>query len=156
MSRSFDPSLKIPPPLQAAVAALLMWLIARGIGNTESYSAWQALLVVIVLATGIGISAFALMIFTKLETTIDPRKPEQAADLVMVGIYRYIRNPMYLGLVLVLVAWNIHLNSLFSFVILPLFVWYITSYQIIPEEQALLEKFGDTYKSYMANTHRWI
>ena len=74
----------------------------------------------------------------------------------MAGIYRYSRNPMYLGMTLVLVGIAFLLANVGSLLVIPLFVFSITSLQIKPEELALEERFGDTYRDYKERVNRWI
>ncbi len=71
-------------------------------------------------------------------------------------MYRLTRNPMYLGLVLILTGWAILLSQLTPFFFLPLFVWLINSQQIQHEERVLEEKFGDVYRDYKERVRRWF
>ena len=72
------------------------------------------------------------------------------------GVYRYTRNPMYLGFLWVLFAWGIFLGSLVALMGLPIFVWIITQFQILPEEKVLAEKFGQDYQTYLSEVRRWM
>ena len=149
-------SLRIPPLVQLLIVAAFMWLIARWLDTGETYSTWHGLLFVLFTAAGlitIGVAVFTLYRFG---TTIDPRHPSLATKLVSVGIYSYSRNPIYLGLLLLLIAWNIHLNSFYAGVGLPLFVVAMTVLQIIPEEQQMAAKFGIDYFGYCEKVRRWL
>jgi protein-S-isoprenylcysteine O-methyltransferase Ste14 len=90
------------------------------------------------------------------KTTPNPIKPENASTIVTKGMYRFSRNPMYLGLFFWLMAWAIYLSVLSPFLLLPAFVWVLTVQQIIPEEKILEEKFGDSYTNYKKQVGRWI
>lgn len=79
-----------------------------------------------------------------------------SSALVRNGVYRFTRNPMYLGFLLVLAAWAAFLSSLMSVLALPCFIAYINKYQIEPEERALLAKFGAEFEQYAAAVRRWI
>lgn len=94
--------------------------------------------------------------FRRAKTTVNPIDPTQTTELVVEGIYRYTRNPMYLGFLLMLLGWGTFLGGISSFLMLPLFVWVITQFQIIPEEQVLAEKFGASYQEYVAQVRRWV
>ena len=94
--------------------------------------------------------------FRRRRTTVDPIQPQKASSLVIDNVFRYTRNPMYLGLVLVLGAWAVYLSNLASLVMLPVFIAYLTRFQIQPEERVLLEKFGDDFEQYMRKVRRWI
>jgi protein-S-isoprenylcysteine O-methyltransferase Ste14 len=89
-------------------------------------------------------------------TTTNPLKPANASALVVRGIYRVTRNPMYLGLAALLAAWAIYLSSLAALAVLPLFVLYINRFQIAPEERALRSRFGAEFEAYRARVRRWI
>ena len=91
-----------------------------------------------------------------MRTTINPLRPHNASAIVSHGIYRYTRNPMYVGLLMFLTAWAVWLSNLLAFAVLPVFVACLTRLQIIPEERILTEKFGETYTRYAQNVRRWI
>ncbi|WP_188396711.1 methyltransferase family protein [Oxalicibacterium flavum] len=102
------------------------------------------------------IALVAMACFWHARTTINPLDPRRASQLVTSGIFRWSRNPMYLSLLLLLVAYAIRLDS-FAVWIGPIaFVAYVTRFQILPEERVLAEKFGDAYVAYKDRTRRWI
>ena len=132
---------------------------------------WQVSLAVTVvdiptdvrLAAAIGLAfvggAFDLagiMAFRRAGTTVNPMKPHKTSAFVAHGVYRVTRNPMYVGLVLLLAAWAIFLSSPWTLVGPLAFVLYIGRFQIAPEERALLARFGDTYSEYMTQVGRWL
>ena len=94
--------------------------------------------------------------FKKKETTVNPIKPEEASQLVTDGFFKITRNPMYLGMLLFLLGLSIYNGLIVGLVFLPLFVGYITFFQIIPEESAMIKIFGEDYKEYMKKVRRWI
>ena len=83
-------------------------------------------------------------------------KPNSTSSLVISGIYRYTRNPMYLGFVLVLLGWAAFLSNLAALALLPAFVLYINRFQIMPEEHVLASLFPHGYPAYRARVRRWI
>ena len=87
--------------------------------------------------------------FWKVRTSINPLRPAQASWMVRHGIYRFTRNPMYLGQLLQLLAWAFWLENLATFAFLPAFVAWMTRFQIIPEERILGIKFGNDYADYL-------
>ena len=89
-------------------------------------------------------------------TTITPLKPSNATKLITDGIYKFSRNPMYLGLLLVLVGISIILNLTGGFFFIILFILYINLFQIIPEENAMVDLFKDEFLEYKKNVRRWI
>nr|ART40893.1 L409 [uncultured bacterium] len=76
--------------------------------------------------------------------------------MVISGIYRFSRNPMYVGLLLVLTAWAIYLSNALAFLFLPTFVACLTRLQIVPEERVLAAKFGDAFTAYRQSVRRWL
>ena len=98
----------------------------------------------------------AIVSFLLAKTTIFPNKPHEASKLIVTGVNAISRNPMYLGLLLVLIAWAIYLSNIVSFVPLPFFVVYLNQFQIIPEERALAERFGSEYEQYRKRVRRWL
>jgi protein-S-isoprenylcysteine O-methyltransferase Ste14 len=105
---------------------------------------------------GVLLDATALVHFLQRRTTINPLKPASASTLVTGGIYRFTRNPMYLGLATLLLAWAIYLGSLAALAALPLFILYMNRFQIAPEERALEARFGAEYIAYRARVRRWL
>src|SRR5690606_37573393 len=105
---------------------------------------------------GIAVSLTGIATFRRARTTIDPKNPAEASSLINSGIYRYSRNPMYLGVLLVLVGWVFYLGNLLSILGIFIFIAYITRFQIIPEERLLEEKFQAKFLSYKNNVRRWL
>ncbi len=102
------------------------------------------------------IDIWALLSFRKQKTTIDPRYPHKTSSIVIGGIYTHTRNPMYLGLVLILSATSIYFAALFGFFVVAAFILYMNAFQIKPEEEALEKQFGEEYLSYKTSVRRWI
>lgn len=107
-------------------------------------------------AIGLSLDAIALVHFLRSRTTINPLKPESASALVTGGIYRFTRNPMYLGLATLLLAWAIYLGNLAALTGLPLFILYMKRFQIASEERALEARFGAEYIAYRTRVRRWV
>ena len=140
--------------------ALAMWLLApltaplsTQLGRTALYSTVLALCLAV---TGIAVALAGVLAFRRAKTTVDPRVPQQSSSLVIRGIYRYSRNPMYLGFLLLLIAWGCYLQSGVALLLLPLFVLYMNWFQITPEERHLLHKFGADYQAYLTQVRRWL
>lgn len=153
--------LKIPPPVVALICALLMGLNALPgqFGSFEfEFRGFPVLdlAAIVLLVVGLSIDIASLLSFRKTETTINPLKPETASRLVSTGLYRFSRNPMYLGILIVLIAWALWLANWFIFIGPALFVAFITKFQIIPEEQALEKLFPEDFKKFRQSTRRWL
>jgi protein-S-isoprenylcysteine O-methyltransferase Ste14 len=94
--------------------------------------------------------------FWRAHTTINPLRPENATTLVTSGVYAWTRNPMYLGLSVLLLGWAIRLGTLIPLVLAPLFIPLIQLVQVRPEEDALRMRFGRAYAGYCRRVNRWL
>jgi protein-S-isoprenylcysteine O-methyltransferase Ste14 len=147
---------KIPPPIILLLSGIAMWFVAHS-EFAYSVAIPFALAVAIALAAvGIFIAASAIRQFSAAETTVNPLRPEEATSLVNSGIFARTRNPMYVGISLVLSAWAIWLQSMSNILLLLAFVLYITYLQIKPEEAAMRKIFGQAYTDYCKRVRRWI
>ena len=147
--------LKIPPPIVALTTGALMWFAASLVPSFALPDTLRVGLAVILAVTGISLDLAGLIAFIRAKTTINPLKPASSAALVTRGLYRFTRNPMYLGMLLVLLGWAVFLSSLAALLIAPLFMLYINRFQIAPEERVLEEKFGAAFTDYMQRVRRW-
>ena len=145
---------KIPPPILALVMIVLIYLSSFFIESTTFNYQGSLCLLVLILGLACAIPSFKL--FARYKTTISPLKPSDATALVTEGMYRYSRNPMYLGLLLLTIASTIWFGTWFGIIINILFIFLINFLQIIPEEEALLEIFGEEYEEYKKKVRRWI
>ncbi|MEM8547175.1 MAG: isoprenylcysteine carboxylmethyltransferase family protein [Pseudomonadota bacterium] len=146
----------IPPPLIALTLAGAMWLLNRlpFAGRFELPA--SELIAGIVLASGVAVAVAGVLEFRRHRTTVNPIQLDKASALVTSGIFRLTRNPMYLGLLLVLLGVGAWLSSLLPFVAAALFVPTITVLQIRPEEATMQHLFGDEYTAYRQRTRRWL
>jgi protein-S-isoprenylcysteine O-methyltransferase Ste14 len=147
---------KIPPPAVALGLALLMWATSRLAEPIQVSLAIRLSLALSLVVIGQCISVGGMVSFRRAKTTINPFNPTAASSLVTSGVYRFTRNPMYVGLLLTLFAWAVFLSSLPSVAFLPLFVLYINQFQIKPEERVLSSLFGSEYVAYQKRVRRWI
>ena len=99
---------------------------------------------------------WAVWSFRRQRTTINPHLPQQTVALVTEGVYRYTRNPMYLGMLCFLLAWALWLSTPLALLGLALYVGYLNRFQIGPEERVLEERFGTRFTSYCATVRRWL
>ena len=148
--------LVIPPPLIGLLTGAGMWGLARMLPDLTveaSLLRWCALAV---MAVGVLIEAVSVLAFLRARTTVTPLKPEKASTLVVSGLYHVSRNPMYLGMLILLMGWALWLANRAALMLPPVFVIYLTLFQIKPEEAALSEKFGSDYEAYRGRVRRWI
>ena len=147
----------IPPPALGLLFGLAMWALARSSAPDFAFAfpgqLWAALAVG---GAGLAIDLVCVAAFFKRKTTVNPLAPAKAKALVTDGLYRISRNPMYLGMLLILFGWGVWLGSSLNIALIALFVWAITELQIKPEERALRDKFGQAYDDYCARVRRWI
>ncbi|WP_419735793.1 methyltransferase family protein [Pseudomonas sp. COR18] len=148
---------RIPPPLVATLFGLLAWFAARQLPGTLALAIeWRVGLALIVLLAGVAICLAGVFSFRCARTTVNPLRPETASALVRSGIYRYTRNPMYLGFATVLVAWSIFLAWPPALLGVLGFVIYMNRFQIGPEERALAGLFGRDFTQYCSQVRRWL
>lgn len=133
-----------------------MYLLAKFLpfGNFEFFGRRYLMFFLLVSAGIIAIVALAQFFLSR--TTVDPVHPSKAKELVDRGVYAYSRNPMYLALLMILLAWGIWLGNAFNTLLAAAFVGYMNHFQIIPEEEALLKIFGNRYRQYCMKTRRWF
>ena len=147
---------KIPPPIIALLHAALMYGIDH-IWPQQWLAPPLALLAGVLLASpGILLDGIGVWQFLRARTTVNPLRPQRSSALVTGGLYRISRNPMYLGMLLLLCGWCVYLANPLALAVLPLFVLIINRLQIQPEERALQQLFGQPYLDYCQRVRRWL
>ena len=148
--------LKLPPVPLTAIFAAAMFVVSKvapaatfDIPGRTGIAIGLALLAAVIALAGV-------VTFRVNKTTVNPLHPGAASAVVSSGVYRFSRNPMYLGFLLVLAAWAIYLSNALAALFLPAFVAYMNRFQIKPEERALLAKFGPAFSQYVAAVRRWV
>ena len=148
--------LLIPPPILTLISATLMLIVSKYFNKANLILNQHNQFALFFLIVALIIILISIAKFIKIKTTISPLKPNKTSILVDSGIYKHTRNPMYLGLLLILFSLFLYLKNFLSFLVLPLFVIYITKNQILPEEKVLENLFGEQYKKYKNKVRRWI
>ena len=144
---------KIPPPI---VTLIFIFLIAFSNRLVEPFSfEYQMHLGVLIIICGLSVLISAARVFKQLETTINPMQPAQASKLAIIGPFKYTRNPMYLGMSIMLIGFGLIFGAKLTVCFVAMFVLYITVFQIIPEERAMVEKFTD-WNDYCSKVRRWL
>lgn len=148
--------LKIPPDVVALVVGGVMWLVSTVTPSLEEPLVCRVLVagVLFIAATALVVSARAA--FARAGTTFNPTAPTRSDSLVTNGVYRFSRNPMYLGTLLALLAVATLLSNPFALILSAAFVAYIDRFQITPEERILHAKFGSAYEAYADGVRRWV
>jgi protein-S-isoprenylcysteine O-methyltransferase Ste14 len=147
---------KIPPPIVGAFVGAAMWAISALGPQLSTAPGPRHAAVVILIVAGVAFDLLGLLAFRASRTTVNPLKPERTSALVTSGVYRLSRNPMYVGMTLLLLALAIYFSALLPFVGPLIFVLYITRFQIQPEERVLDSMFGQEYQAYAARVRRWL
>jgi protein-S-isoprenylcysteine O-methyltransferase Ste14 len=147
---------KIPPPLTVLIMAVMMWVAAHFLPMNSFLFAWRYAAFIIFTAVGLTFAVPAFLAFRHAKTTINPVHINRTSTFVTTGIYRYTRNPMYVGLLALLCGWAWFLAVPWLFIVPPLFVLFTNRFQIIPEERILTLKFSQEYMSYQKRVRRWL
>ena len=147
---------KIPPPIITAIFALIMWLLSNLVTLITINAELQMAAVAFVVIVAALFLISAVVSFHLAKTTVNPLQPESASLLVVSGVFKISRNPMYVGFTLLLLAWNIYLSAPVLLIMVLLFTAIITRFQIIPEERAMLKLFGDQFTAYQQSVRRWL
>ena len=148
--------LKIPPPAVALIFGVLMWLASKTVTLVELPLFVRVSVAVVIACAGLVLGVGGMRSFVRAKTTMNPVKPSATSSLVTGGVFRVTRNPMYLSLLLYLLAWSVYLSSWLALLFLPVFVVYITEFQIKPEERTLSSLFGAEYILYKERVRRWL
>lgn len=146
---------RIPPPL---LALLCGW------GMAQLAARWplvlptvlRTVLILALLLVAVLLEGSAVWAFVQRRTSISPLQPQRSSTLVVDGFYRFSRNPMYLGMLCLLLAWAVWLGQWQALAGPLLFVLWLNRFQIAPEEQALLARFGSSYAAYCRRVRRWL
>ncbi len=148
--------LKVPPVLVLLLSAAAMWVVKGLVPGHGFRVPGQDIIAALAFTAALAVGVRGVLVFRRHETTVNPSTPDAASSVVTSDIFRYTRNPMYVALVLVLVAWGLFLASLPALLVLPGFVAYMTRFQILPEERALSARFGAPYDDYRRTVRRWV
>src|SRR3990167_2917326 len=147
---------RIPPPKVMLIFGAIMWMVSPGVPKFEEVGTVRMLAMIGSILAASFFSAAGVLAFRKAKTTVNPLKPDSASAMVSTGVYRMSRNPMYVGFLLLLVAWGFYLFNVWAFLGVVGFVAYINRFQIVPEERAMLKLFGSEFERYSNSVRRWI
>ncbi len=149
-------NLKIPPGVQGIVSVMLIVLADTYAPLYRVNFAGQYIVAGVLSIVGALIGLAGIYTFIRLGTSADPRTPTKANELVITGVYKFTRNPMYLGLILAIAGLAVFFGTLSGAIIFLIFTAYLTRFQIVPEEVILREKFRDSYQNYEEKVRRWF
>ena len=145
---------KIPPPIVTLVFGLVIYFSKNIFPNHHRLI--LDVFSILLLICGIIIIRTAFLSFKNHQTTINPLNLTKTSSLVNTGIFKYTRNPMYLGMVFILFSVALKFNIYGGLIVILIFFSFITKFQIIPEEAVLERLFGKEFIQYKEKTKRWI
>ena len=148
--------LKIPPVAMGLIVGSVMWAAARFVPVFNFALPAGRLIAAGLAVAGVVIALLGVVSFRRAKTTVNPLQPAAASSLVISGIYRRTRNPMYLGLLLVLLGWGALLANALAIVFAAAFIPLMNRLQILPEERFLAARFGPAFTAYQSAVRRWI
>jgi protein-S-isoprenylcysteine O-methyltransferase Ste14 len=147
--------LRIPPLALAAIFAAAIGLASVHAPLIGFPFPGHRLAAVILAALGLAIALAGVVQFRRARTTVSPMSPEGTSAIVTTGLYRWSRNPMYLGMALALLGVAAWASTLAGYLLVAAFCAYLTRFQIVPEERALMASFGPEFVRYMTRVRRW-
>ena len=145
---------KIPPTILTLLFLILNYILS--FNSLKINIPYKYFFTTVLFILGLYIIIRSSRLFAKEKTSIDPLRPFKSTSLITNDIYKYIRNPMYFGYLLILLSSLVYLGTLLSIIIIPLFIFIINFIQIKPEEQALKDLFGPNYDECLLKVRRWI
>ncbi len=148
--------LKIPPVAVGILLGVLMWVAAWSVPALGFTLHAGRIFAASLAVAGVIIAILGVVSFRRARTTVNPLRPESASTLVVSGIYRVTRNPMYLGMLLVLLGWGVFLANALALLFAVTFIPLMNRLQIGPEERILAATFGSVFSAYQSTVRRWI
>jgi len=146
---------KIPILLVALFVSIMFVIDATNIVDSYHFQ-YQWIISLALFVAGLLVITVGGLLFKKANTTVNPMTPEKSTQLVTTGIYRYSRNPMYIGFLAWLLAAALFIGNPLGLLLLPPFIWLVNKLYIYPEEKALEKLFGDEFSIYKSEVGRWL
>lgn len=153
-----NPGLMMPPPIFLAaavvVALILDWIVPLNFLAAPSVWSLQSWLGLVIGAGGVWLSVSGTREFSRSGTNINPFQP--ALKLVTTGPYRFTRNPMYLGMIIILLGLGLMFSLEWGIILTP-FLWLAFDRLVVAREETYLTtKFGEPYRDFLTRTRRWL
>lgn len=141
-----------------ALCGAIAWVVAYAVpaGIIALPSSPRVILVASLAGRGLLSNLWPKLVFGRVGTTVNPLRPASSRVLVTTGLHRVSRNPMCPGHALLLAAWACWLQQPAAWIGVPIYMAYVTRYQILAEERALSATFGTAYDAYRARVRRWL
>lgn len=143
------------PPVWLAAFLAAAWAQTRYAGQGLTFGgAWADFAGGLLVGGGLLLMALAFVQFRRFKTTAIPH--QEATALLTQGVYKYTRNPIYLGDALILTGLILRWDAVLSLPLIPIFVWIIERRFILPEEDRLRRSFRLDFARYLEKTRRWL
>ena len=149
-----SPKVLTAPPFIMLYYGILNFIV-RDVWQLPN-SIWVDIAGGVVGFSGFFIIGWSNSMFRAAKTTVNPFKVKETSSMVTTGPFGFSRNPMYLGMVILLLGWTLFVGTAVGFAITALFGFFIDRAQIQREEKALAEMFGDQFTDYRQRVRRWI
>ena len=146
--------IKIPPPILVLILITSNYFFRNQLEII--YLPYKHSISILMFLVGTLILINPVFKFIKSKTTVNPIKFRKVNKLITTGIFKYSRNPMYLGLIFIIISTSIFYLNYYSIITPFIFYFWINRFQIKREEIFLEKKFGKEYVSYKSKTRRWI
>lgn len=151
--------LKIPPAILLLIALFGVYFspnILPFVPSAHAFPELRATIAWSISITGVLVAIAGVVTFKMAKTTTNPILIGNASSLVTHGIYRFTRNPMYLGMLLIIISFIVKTGHVAGIVFALAFLAYMTRFQIKPEEQMLTKIFKEQYRDYIKRTRTWV
>ena len=145
---------KIPPTILTLLFLIFNYILSFNF--PKIYIPYKFFFTTLLLIFGFYIVIRSSRLFAQAKTSIDPLRPFKSTSLITNDIYKYSRNPMYLGYLLIIIGSSVYLGNVISIIIISLFIFTINFLQIIPEEETLKDIYGPRYDEYLSKVRRWF
>ena len=147
---------RIPPVVVFLATGLLMKVAAWAVPAAQVSIPGGRIAARVIGAVGAVVALAGVVGLRFAKTTVHPLRPQTATRLVVRGTYRFSRNPVYLGMLLLVIAWGVRLANPLAWIVVPAFFVAMDRFQIPHEERALLATFGASFRDYAEQVRRWL
>ncbi len=154
MTAPDNPGVRVPPPLVYLGAVIGGWLLDRSVPLPIGRGTWLTVGAWLLVAAWAVLGASSIGLFRRKGTSMLPFRP--ASALVATGPYRFTRNPMYVALALLTLAFALFLNTWWIVVLLIPALLAVQQFVILREEGYLRREFGAEYDAYARRVRRWV
>ncbi len=147
---------RFPPPLGVVGFLLIGIIIDRIAGLSGLWFSSSLRLLLAAAAAGLGIAMILTAVFGFRAAGTPPEPWREVTAFVTSGVYRFTRNPMYLGMAAIYIGLALGISSVAAILLFPVVIIVIRTQVIAREETYMTRAFGDTYIDYCKRVRRWL